>query len=296
MLNYSFPRQCTEVSPYVAPTEIATRVMEGNQDFQTGPERRLQAVYTEEIWLKLVRAGLPPEVFNGSSVLEVCAGTGYLTYHLLQRCQPKSLTVNDISSTEMDAARQLIGRSHPHSRIDWVVGDVGSIDFDRCFDIIIGNSFLHHLPDVPAAMSRFVAILNQGGVFISLHEPTPMAIAVEGAKLVVYPLAVVAPRLVNDIARARYKGPPSRSDLWIFESAKIKWIALQSGFVKVAAIPWGLARTIVVQRHNMHLSEAKPVLKPKEEKLFRRAVYLDEKLNHFLPARCFGSLTLICKV
>ena len=28
--------------------------------------------------------------------LEVCAGTGFLTLHLLSRCSPKSLTVNDI--------------------------------------------------------------------------------------------------------------------------------------------------------------------------------------------------------
>jgi len=61
----------------------------------TGAEHRLQEVYGKENWLKLERAGLTPEVLSGSEVLEVCAGTGFLTYHLLQRCKPKHLIVND---------------------------------------------------------------------------------------------------------------------------------------------------------------------------------------------------------
>lgn len=76
--------------------------------FSTGPEYRLQAVYGEEIWLKLKRAGVTPEMFNNSDVLEVCAGTGFLTYHSLSRCRPRHLTVNDLSAQELNAANELL--------------------------------------------------------------------------------------------------------------------------------------------------------------------------------------------
>jgi ubiquinone/menaquinone biosynthesis C-methylase UbiE len=70
----------------------------GNLNSDAGSELRLQSVYGDEIWLKLQRAGFSPNQFDTLNILEPCAGTGFLTYHLLKRCSPKSLTVNDISS------------------------------------------------------------------------------------------------------------------------------------------------------------------------------------------------------
>lgn len=44
--------------------------------FDAGEEFRLQAVYGDEIWLKLTRAGMKPADFRSLSVLEVCGGGG----------------------------------------------------------------------------------------------------------------------------------------------------------------------------------------------------------------------------
>ncbi len=194
MLNPTFPKatQRAVCSAYVAPPSIAEHTVLGNAAMETGAEYRLQEAYGDENWLKLERAGLAPEVFNRSEVLEVCAGTGFLTYHLLQRCQPKHLTVNDISAIELSAARELIAIAHPNAVIDWVLGDMHTLDFGRRFDVIIGNSFLHHFHDVPKVLARFADMLNPGGIFISLHEPTPMSTVVEGAKIAVWPLAWIS--------------------------------------------------------------------------------------------------------
>lgn len=296
MLNPSFPKAMQEaiIVPYVAPSVIAERAIDGNEAFHTGREHRLQAVYGEEIWLKLERAGITPAVFN-ADVLEVCAGAGFLTYHLLRRCQPKHLTVNDVSATELDIARQSIDEWHSDPAIDWVLGDMHTHDFGRCFDVVIGNSFIHHFHDVPKVLARIAAMLTRGGVFISLHEPTPMSTVVEGAKIMAWPLAVMAPELVNDIARARYEGAPSSTDLWMFEADEIKQMALRAGFVEAETTPWGLVRPIVVQRRGLHLSQDKPALSADEERRFRQAVQLDARLNRYLPQRCFGSLCLVCK-
>ena len=298
MLNPSFSKamQRCITTPYVAPPEIANRTVVGNEAFDTGgAEHRIQDVFGEEIWLKLERAGLSPDLFQGADVLEVCAGTGFLTYHLLQRCRPQQLTVNDISATELSLARQFIGRTYPEAIVDWVLGDMHTVDFGCQFDFIIGNSFIHHFHDVPKVLARFVTMLKRGGVFISLHEPTPMSTVVEGAKVVAWPLAVVTPGLINDIARARYKGQPSSTDLWMFEAEKIKQAARQSGFAEAVVIPWGLVRAIVVQQHGLHLSETKPALSAGEVQRFRRAIRADAFLNRMLPQRCFGSICLLCR-
>lgn len=298
MLNSSFPKiiQKSITTPYIAPPEIANSTSAGNEAFDTGGvEHRTQPVFGEEIWLKLERAGFSPEVFQGVDVLEVCAGTGFLTYHLLQRCRPQRLTVNDISATELSLARQFIGRTYPDAPVDWVLGDMHTVDFGRQFNLIIGNSFIHHFHDVPKVLARFAAMLKRGGVFISLHEPTPMSTVVEGAKVAAWPLAVLAPGFINDIARARYKGQPSSTDLWMFEAEKIKQAARQAGFAEAVAIPWGLVRSIVVQRHMLHLSDNKPALSDDEVRRFRSAIRADALLNRVLPQRCFGSICLVCR-
>ena len=298
MLNSSFSKamQRCITTPYVAPPEVANRTVAGNEAFDTGgAEHRIQAVFGEEIWLKLARAGLSPEVFQGGDVLEVCAGTGLLTYHLLERCRPQHLTVNDISATELSLARQFIGKTYPDASIDWVLGDMHTVDFGRQFDLIIGNSFIHHFHDVPKLLARFAVMLKQGGVFISLHEPTPMSSVVEGAKVAAWPLTVLAPGFVNDIARARYKGQPSSTDLWMFEAEKIKQAARQAGFAEAVTIPWGLLRAIVVQQRGLHLSETKPALSVDEVRRFRRAIRADALLNRVLPQRCCGSICILCR-
>lgn len=176
MLNPSFSKamQRCITTPYVAPPEIANRTVAGNEAFDTGgAEHRIQAVFGEEIWLKLARDGLSPDVFQGIDVLEVCAGTGLLTYHLLERCRPQHLTVNDISATELSLARQFIDKTYPDASIDWVLGDMHTVDFGRQFDLIIGNSFIHHFHDVPKVLARFAVMLKpRGGIYLAARTYT----------------------------------------------------------------------------------------------------------------------------
>ncbi len=296
MLNPSFSQSfCDDIrSPYVAPESIVNRIVQGNQTFDTGVETRLHAAYGEELWLKLERAGITPESLNGRAVLEVCAGTGFLTFHLLERANP-NLTVNDISANEMASARKLIKARHPSKSVEWILEDMHTVEFERKFDVIIGNSFMHHFYNVPHVLARFSELLNPGGVFISLHEPTPMSTVVEAAKLLVWPLAVVAPKLVNDIARSRYKGEPSPSDLWMFDEKSLVPIAKQAGFRSMETYAWGLVRPIVVQRHGLHTSQNKPELSDSEIQTLREAVKADALLNRYLPKRCFGSLCIVCR-
>lgn len=297
MLNPSFPKPlCDAVtSPYVASENIVYRTMQGNASFDTGAETRLQPVFGEEIWLKLERAGFSPSELNKHSVLEVCAGTGFLTYHLLSRCTPKKLVINDISESEINEAQLLIKKSYPLVEIEWALGDMHAIKFKEGVDVIIGNSFLHHFYNVPHVLSRFYEMLNPGGVFITLHEPTAMSIVVESGKAIIWPLSVMAPDFIIDIARSKYKGEPSATDLWLFEKHKLKYVALRSGFKSFEMIPWSLFRPIAVHQNSLHLSADKPRLSETEVKKLTNAIKLDSLLNRILPSRCFGSMCVVCK-
>lgn len=122
-----------------------------------------------------------------------------------------------------------------------------------------------------------------------------MSTFVESGKVAAWLLTVLAPGFINDLARARYKGWPSATDLWMSEAEKIKQVAQQAGFVEVVTIPWGLVRPIVVQRRCLHLSERKPALSVDEVRRLRRAIRADALLNRVLPQRCFGSICLCCR-
>lgn len=296
MLKPSFPKSvCSAAAPnYVLEKSLANLTLDGNQAFDTAVEYRLQEVYGNELWAKLQRAGVSKSRLANADVLEVCAGTGFFTYHLLQRSQPKSLTINDISAQEIRAAQTLLDRLPPRP-VSWVLGDMHEIDFERKFDLIIGNSFLHHFHDVPRVLGRFANLLRAGGTFISLHEPTPMATVVESAKLFAYPLAVYFPGIVNEIARSRYVGKPSYTDIWLFEPHNLKQVALSAGFSRVRLIPWHLLRPLVVQKADLHLNAHKPLLSAREEAVLGRAVAIDGILNRFLPSRFFGSICLVCE-
>jgi ubiquinone/menaquinone biosynthesis C-methylase UbiE len=165
MLNPTFPQTAKKrvTSPYVLDKAYAQATVAGNEAMHTGAEYRLQSVYGDELWCKLEHAGLAPAQLAGANILEVCAGTGLLTYHLLERCKPASLTVNYISPQEVAAAQALLVRSHPEADISWVLGDMHQVVFQRKFDVIIGNSFLHHFHDVPKVLTRFAELLSEGG-------------------------------------------------------------------------------------------------------------------------------------
>jgi len=296
MLNPTFPRSSFRyaTSEYTIDDRIFN-TLDGNQNFDTGPEFRLQPVYGEEIALKLSRSGLTFQHFKKSRILEVCGGSGFLAYHLHEMYAPNDYTFNDISSAEMNAA-QLLLSSSGYNDISWALGDMHSLKFERSsFDIVIGNSFLHHFHNLPQALSTIYDLLKPGGLFISLHEPTPMSTVVEGAKLMAYPIGLLSPILVNEIAPSRYVGPVSSTDIWMFHPRRLRHLVTKLGFSNVRTISWGLFRPIVVQITNLHLNSDIPRLRSDQTKLLRRSVYLDSIANKILPSRFFGSFCLACR-
>lgn len=278
-------------SRFVATDDLAMRIRAGNCEFDTGNEYRTQNIYGDELWAKLSRGGLSKESFKGKRVLELCAGNGFLTYHFLRYAKPLSLVVNDISETELESNQRLISTLESNVEVKWLRSDMHELELESGFDVVIGNSFLHHFYDVPKALKKIHSLLRDGGVFVSLHEPTPVATFVESGRAHLAPLAAMAPQWMNDLVRVRYTGGPSPTDLWLFKPSDLASLGKKAGFQAVRTEPFGLFRPWFVGRYQLHLCEEKPLLNDSEAHQLHKAIRLDNLASRILPASMFGSVT-----
>ena len=281
------------ISPYVLSIDLATSIVAGNSNINSGVELRLDDIYCEELWLKLNRLGVGKDSFLDSHVLEVCSGSGFLAFHLLNRTAFNSLTLNDVSANELDAAKNLLNSAHPNQSINYILGDMHVLNLEEKFDIIIGNSFLHHFYDVPKVLQSIEAMLKPDGIFISLHEPTRMSLVVESGKWYLWPFAIFFPQFILELARFFYKGIRGDVDVWLFDTSELAALGVNAGFLKVKQIPWGLLRPLIVRIFNINLDANYKTLTSTHNFLLKTAIHFDSKLNKLLSPKCFGSTSVL---
>jgi ubiquinone/menaquinone biosynthesis C-methylase UbiE len=124
----------------------------------------------EQVIAKVRKAlGREPGQFPRS--LEIGAGTGYFTLNLLRAGLVGEATCSDISpgmlrTLEVNARRLAVEvRTQP--------ADAEHLPFaDASFDLVLGHAVLHHIPDLPRAMSEFARVLAPGGTVMFAGEPS----------------------------------------------------------------------------------------------------------------------------
>lgn len=292
MLNPAFSNQIGKTKDFKLPEKYQKLIVQDNSSFNTGPEKRLQSVYGDELWLK-INDLLPRFDWQSSDVLDVCCGTGFLSYHLLKKVQPKNLTLVDISKHEVDEAKALIGGLGSKTIINYEVADVLKYRSAKKFDLVIGNSFLHHFYDLPLAIRSLKSLLKPGGTFVSLHEPTPAAIAIEDSnKKRIAKNMVMGSRY---IAPLRFSGdgvtPGHSADVWLFSNSDIKKL-FGNEFKYVKLSNWHMMRSYKVAKGEMHLSSSLPKLTKLQENELRKAVKFDSVARKILPRYWFGSVSV----
>jgi SAM-dependent methyltransferase len=98
----------------------------------------------------------------GKTVLDYGCGPGYMTQSLLER-GALHVTGIDISEGEIEQARERAQRDGTADRSTHVVADAHDLQFeDDSFDLIVGDSILHHL-DLEIALREIRRVLRPGG-------------------------------------------------------------------------------------------------------------------------------------
>ncbi len=118
-----------------------------------------------------VRKALGGAIPTFGRSLEVGAGTGYFSLHLLMAGVVGDATCTDISPGMVDALRGNADRLG--LQVEARVADAEALPFaDESFDLVLGHAVLHHLPDLQQAFSEFFRVLRPGGVVVFAGEPS----------------------------------------------------------------------------------------------------------------------------
>lgn len=102
-------------------------------------------------------------------VLDLGAGEGSVTLPFLQL--GAHVVAVDISRSQLDTLE--VKCKHYGTNLEVRCEDINVFlqDKTRRFDVIVVNSFLHHVPDYCAMIKEALPLLNPGGQFFSFHDP-----------------------------------------------------------------------------------------------------------------------------
>ena len=115
--------------------------------------------YREMLWALLDY--LP--TFQWSSILELGAGTGNLTFLLTERFSNAKITTVDVSGKSLDVCRERLG-----DQVEYLEKDFRDLDFpSSSFDLIVSSISIHHLtsPEKQTLFGNACRWLSPGGVF-----------------------------------------------------------------------------------------------------------------------------------
>ena len=127
-------------------------------------------VGSHQVLLKTTKAlGARPTTFRRS--LEIGAGTGYFSLHLLKAGIVGEATCTDISPGMLATLQANAGRLG--LSVETVACDAEQLPFaDDSFELVLGHAVLHHLPDLAQAFREFERVLTPGGRLFFAGEPS----------------------------------------------------------------------------------------------------------------------------
>lgn len=289
MFNPYHPLYKKNVLTYSIP-EKPDRTIARNTLFNTGPESRLGKSYTRITWRKLAAIGVSSDQLNGASILECCAGTGYVAYHLLKNTRPRKYLINEVSPAEIDQAKTLLTQSRSSSVVEFTCCDIAKLPVIEKYDFVIGNSFLHHIADVPQFLVQVRRLLAPAGTFVMLHEPTPTAIGAESGNPLKLLLSIFAPERYHNFLhlKATRNRHYDEADIWLFEPKHLSIMLKAVGFEDTIISYHGLLETVFgAWYHKLRLK------RPHAYEVIRYYLFkLDCKLALILPHSLFSSIAI----
>ena len=162
----------------MATPKTAEEIRDVNTRYHTGAASHYDAkwgidwgmVGRDQVLTKVEKALGGPLPHFGRS-LEVGAGTGYFSLHLLMAGAIDQAVCTDISPGMIEALQ----RNADELGLDVAteVCDAEALPFaDESFDLVLGHAVLHHIPNLEQGFAEFFRVLKPGGVVIFAGEPS----------------------------------------------------------------------------------------------------------------------------
>ena len=113
--------------------------------------------------------GPDPGPFERS--LEIGAGTGYFTLHLLAAGVVRDAVATDISPGMVEALEANADRMG--LELQTAICAAEELPFeDASFDLVLGHAVLHHIPHLERAFAEMRRVLRPGGIILFAGEPS----------------------------------------------------------------------------------------------------------------------------
>jgi tRNA (cmo5U34)-methyltransferase len=113
---------------------------------------------------------IPFEKGAAIDVLDLGAGTGLFSSHVLA-CYPQAkFVLYDIADQMLEVAKQRFGTGT--EQFCYRVGDYRNIELGESFDLVVSSLSIHHLNDAEkeTLFKRIYGLLRSGGVFINVDQ------------------------------------------------------------------------------------------------------------------------------
>lgn len=113
---------------------------------------------------------IPFEKDASIRVLDLGAGTGLFSWHILEEYPAATFTLYDLAPKMLEIARGRFG-AYP-GQFTYLIEDYRQISTDQKFDLVISSLSIHHLSDDDkrALFLRIHSLLENGGLFINIDQ------------------------------------------------------------------------------------------------------------------------------
>jgi demethylmenaquinone methyltransferase/2-methoxy-6-polyprenyl-1,4-benzoquinol methylase len=128
---------------------------------------RLLTAGADEAWRKRAVALLAAP--HGGTVLDLCCGTGDLSFHLAKADPALRIVGADFCAPMLDGARKRAPREDPGGAIDFVEADVMRLPYaDATFDGATMGFSMRNVVDIVATLREARRVLKPGARFVNL--------------------------------------------------------------------------------------------------------------------------------
>lgn len=251
MLNQAFPKFMKTPSneEYVLDKQYHNTIIYQNTSTNCWLEKRLWNDYTKEILYKLNLLWLEMSYLSDKVIMDICGGAWFLSFHLLKWwIKPEKLVICDISQHELSQAKEIIDPIKWDIVVEYLCKNISEEkSLHGVFDIIIGNSFLHHFYDLPAFLKSIYLILKDWGYFVSTHEPSTRAIAIEAGSIVLRLYSLIRwEKYIDDIRyKADHINPNNLWDVRVFDDQKLFKVFYNTWFNSIVIKHLNLFKTLL---------------------------------------------------